>query len=83
MKYTVLMLMYFSYYSVEKLGNLCVKSGLVLGFDRVNGCLLGVILEVLLPKKKTHKNVSPKFSLRDGNSKMIPSCLSFTYLVEV
>ena len=55
------MLMYLSYYSFEKLGNLCVKSGLVLGFDRVNGCLLGVILEVLLPKKKHIKMCHPNF----------------------
>lgn len=48
------MLMHLSYYSFKKLGHLCVKSGLVLGFDRINGCLFGVILEVLL--QKTHKN---------------------------
>lgn len=45
---------------------------------------------MLLPKKKKtkaknqlHKNLSPRFSFRDDNGKMIPSYLSFTYLVEV
>lgn len=42
------MLMYLLYYSFKKFGYLCVKLGLVLGFDRINGCLFGVILEVLL-----------------------------------
>lgn len=51
-----------SYYHFKKLGHLCVKSGLILGFGRVSGCLFDVTLEVLLQKKHI-KTCHPSSSL--------------------
>lgn len=54
MKYIVLKLTFLSFYSFKKLEYLYIKSGLDLGFDRINSCLFDIILEVLLQNTHTH-----------------------------